>query len=95
MNSVPPHAKAIKPTTAANVPQMPGIFVNRNAAKCTTIINQPMSQILEIRVGRRRDMDAKTHASRITAARSGSSLQFTGLTSTISLLQTIQNHAEK
>jgi hypothetical protein len=81
MKSRPAHIKAERPITIATVPPVPGRVMKRKAAKCRTIITQPVSQIPETGVGLRRETDAKAQASRATAVRSGSSLQFTRLTS--------------
>jgi hypothetical protein len=81
MKRNPAQIRAESPTTSARVPQMPGRFRNRKAAKWMTIISHPVSQIAETGVGLRRETDAKAQASRVTAIRSGISLQFNRHTS--------------
>jgi hypothetical protein len=77
MKRTPAQIRADRPTVDARFPQMSGRFKNRKALKWMTIIDHPVSQIAETGVGLRRETEAKAQASRVTAIRSGISLQFT------------------
>jgi hypothetical protein len=73
------------------IAQMPGAFPKRDAAKWSAIMTQPVSQILETRVSLCWATEAKAPAKRPTAAKSGSTVQFTTFTSATKIHQLIES----
>jgi len=81
MKRTPAQASEARPMSSARIPHAPGAGRKTNAAKCTAIKIQPVSQIPENGVCPRRDTDAKAHANSATAAMSGSLVQSNAFTS--------------